>query len=121
MGEYHCFEIEQYGGATVIRLVDPQRMTGLLVGEFQEELQKFVESQAPKRVVIDFGRVAFCSSAVIDALIRAKRRLVSAGGQVRLCDMTPEVREAFGMLNLDGTVFQIVPSVSEAASSFESD
>ena len=118
MTDYKCFELEEHAGATIVRLVDPQRMAGMLVGEFQDELLRVVEGDHPERVVIDFGRVEFCTTAVIDSLIRAKKRLVTSGGQLRLCDMAPEVREAFKMLNLDGTVFQIHDSVSQAASSF---
>lgn len=118
MASYRCFDVEQFVGATVVRLTDPLRMRDLLVGELQDELLDMLEREKPTKLVVDFGRVEFCSSAVIEALIRAKKHVVTAGGGLKLCDMRSGVREAFQILNLDGTVFDIHDSVTHATESF---
>ena len=82
MAKYKCFSIDQLEDTTVVRLVDPQQLRGLLVGELQEELLGMLDAQEPSRMVIDFGKVAFCPSAIIDALIRT--------GQYGIYHMTNE-------------------------------
>ncbi len=41
------------------------------------------------------------------------------GGVVRLCSMHNQVRQAFRVLRLDGTLFEIYESLPEALSAFE--
>ena len=66
---------------------------------------ELLDQRRPARVLVDFDAVTHCSTAVINGLLRAKRRLLSYGGQLGLCHMRSTVREAYRVLNLDGTVF----------------
>ena len=66
-----------------------------------------IQQEQPKKLLINFDGVTHCSTAVINGLLRAKKRVVSEGGQIKLCGMVKPVREAYKMLNLDGTVFEI--------------
>ncbi len=77
-----------------------------------------VDTERPAKVVVDFGRVVHCSTAVINGLLRAKRCVVANRGQLSLCGMTTEIRDAYDMLNLDGTVFQIHDTLDDAVTAF---
>ena len=56
---------------------------------------------------------------MINTLLRIKKIVVrDKAGQLQLCGMKPNVRSAFGMLNLDGTVFDIYESAVDANATF---
>ena len=42
----------------------------------------------------------------------------ASGGELKLCGMSEPVRDAFGMLNLDGTVFEIHDRETDALAAF---
>ncbi len=113
MGEYKHFDVEQRDHLTLLTLSDPRLSETLLISELHDELLEFVETRQPKDMVIDFGQVTFCSTAVINGILRTKKRLVARDGRLWLAAMRPPVREAFRLLNLDGTVFDIIDSADD--------
>ena len=118
MSDEKHFRMERQEGVTVLQLLDLRLLDTLVVSEFQEELIRHLNEQKPKRVVVDFAAVSHCSTAVINGLLRAKKRLMEWGGDLRLCHMQPAVREAYQLLNLDGTVFHIYETQDDAFDSF---
>mgnify|MGYP000116727467 CR=1 FL=1 len=64
------------------------------------------------------GGGANVSDAVIAAVLMAKKRLDSEGGQMKLCEMSDAVRETFQMLKLDGTIFDIRATKADAVDAF---
>jgi anti-anti-sigma regulatory factor len=118
MSHYRHFRVEPKGYVTVLELLNPCLADTLVVTELQDELLDFIESQNPTHLLIDFRNVAQCSTAVINGLLRSKKRLLVDGGQLKLCGMSPLIREAYQMLNLDGTVFQIYDTVDDALDAY---
>jgi anti-anti-sigma regulatory factor len=118
MFDYRRFTVDQRGDVTVVRVVDPRLFDTMIVTEFEDDLLDLVDMHLPQNVLIDFGAVTHCSTAVINGLLRAKKRLVARKGQLALCGMTDSIREAYRTLNLDGTVFAIYDNESEALAAF---
>jgi len=105
--QYRHFTVREKDEVSVIELTGPRIFGSPLVSELEEDLLDFIESNQPRRVLIDFSRVTHCTTAVINGFLRAKKRLVEAGGKFYLSDMTDPIRDGYRMLNLDGTVFRI--------------
>jgi anti-anti-sigma regulatory factor len=118
MAQYKHFKTQQLDEVTEIRLVDPKLFETLIVNELQDELLSFIIEHHPRKLLIDFKSVTHCSTAVINGLLRAKKRLAEEGGQLKLCGMAKTVREAYKMLNLDGTVFDIYDDTASAIKAF---
>lgn len=118
MHSYQHFRVEPKGYVTVLELLNPRLADALLVTELQDELLDLIESQHPTHLLIDFRHVVQCSTAVINGLLRTKKRLLVDGGQLKLCGMNPSIREAYRMLNLDGTVFQIYETADDALDAY---
>lgn len=114
MLSYKHFDARTEDDVIVLRLANPDRYDTVDYGDQQAELQRFAEEQKPRVVVVDFGNVTYCSTAVINSLMQLRKRLTEYGGELRLSGLSPEVREAFGHLRLDGTIFQIYETESEA-------
>jgi len=115
---YNHFLIEDRSVAIVLTLVDPKLFDTLLVAELDDELIAYVDGLQPHHLVINFRRVTQCSTAVINSVLRAKKRLVARNGAVKLCGMNDAIRSAYRMLNLDGTVFNIYDDVEAAIAAF---
>ena len=89
-----------------------------IVTAWQEELLKLMELERPEKAIIDFSHVEHCSTSVINGLLRAKKRISSHGGQLKLCGMSEPIRDAYRMLNLDGTVFMIYDNIDDTVAAF---
>jgi anti-anti-sigma regulatory factor len=77
------------------------------VSDLQDEILDLLEKQSPVKLLVDFEAVGRCTTEVISIMLRAKKRLHPRGAHLGLCGMKDVVREAYQLLNLDGTVFMI--------------
>ncbi len=118
MSKYKYIEESTVGDVTVVVVANPEIQERLLVHELGDELIDVVEKVKPKKLVVDFQRVTYCSSEVIGGLIRTRRRVKAEGGQMKLCSLLPAVRELFQITNLDGTIFDIHDSADQAVAAF---
>jgi anti-anti-sigma regulatory factor len=116
--EYQHLLIRREGEVLVVELIDPKLFDTTTVTQLQDELLLLVDTERPSKAVVDFVRVVHCSTAVINGLLRAKKRVFANGGQLKLCGMTTGIRDAYKMLNLDGTVFQIYDTLEKAVLAF---
>lgn len=115
---YRHFETEQRGDVMVVRLTDPKLTDNSYIGELSDELLLLVQREPTKKLVVNFRKVLHCSTAVINGLLRVKKKLLADHGQVKLCEMHPTIREAYKLLNLDGTVFYIHDAETDALVAF---
>ena len=114
----HLVARRDYDNALVIELIDPRLFDMATITALQDELLSLFDQEQPRRTVVDFTRVSHCSTAVINGLLRAKKRIQANDGQLKLCGMINSIRDAYKMLNLDGTVFQIYDNLDDALDSF---
>ena len=106
------------GEVTVLRLKDPRLHEMILISELHDELLQYIEENQPQKLLVDFAMVTQCSSAVINSMLLARKRLMAYGAGMRLCSMHKQVREAFRVLRLDGTLFDIHESLPEGLEAF---
>ncbi len=118
MADFHHLSVQSVDGVTVVQVLTPKLSDSLTVSEFQDELLEVIESELPTKVVISFKGVLHCSTAIINGLLRAKKRLLAHEGSLRLCGMDEVVRDAYRMLHLDGTVFDIDDKLEESLAAF---
>jgi anti-anti-sigma factor len=93
--------------------MDPSRIETM-----GKELLSLVSGDESENVLINFENVSFFSSAAINKLIVLEKRIRAQGGQIRLSNLRPEVRDLFSYTNLD-SMFQIKDEQDEALGSFD--
>lgn len=103
--------VDQAGGATVVRLIDERMVGDEAIHEVRDQLYALVGPST--RLVLDLGAVRGYSSEFLGNLLGLNRRLIAAGGSLRLCELGPELRDAIGILHLD-RIFVISPTVEAA-------
>jgi anti-sigma B factor antagonist len=84
--------------------------------EFSSQLNQLAARPEPVRLVVDFGKVKFLSSAALGRLVHLKKRLRDAQGELRLCAIDPALLEVFRITRLD-TLFEIHETRAAASDS----
>lgn len=123
MADFQCIEIDSISNVSVVKLKDEKLMVPAQVETLGDELLSLVEGQLTEdqaNVLINFENVRFFSSGAINKLIVLEKRVRACGGQIRLSNMRPEVRDLFSYTNLD-SMFDIRGNQAEAILSFEQD
>jgi anti-anti-sigma factor len=118
MVQFQHFDIHCHDDFTELRLADTTYYDVTRYAEVQDELMQLVEERNSTKLVVNFNRIRYCSTALINGVLKAQKRLVELGGTMKLCGMSEGVGDAFRMLGLDGTVFHVYRSEAEALAAF---
>ena len=119
MSEFECIELDNVEEVSVVKFKDQKVMDPGRIEQMGKELLTLVkEDEDTGNVLINFENVNFFSSAAINKLIVFEKRIRARGGQIRLSNLRPEVRDLFSYTNLDA-MFEIKDEQSDAIDSFE--
>ena len=91
------------------------RLDTFTVPAFEAALSEQLDS-GRLRLIVSLANVTYVSSSGLRALLSARRRARSGGGDVVLCNMAPRVREIFEMVGFV-SLFNIFASAQEAVNS----
>lgn len=113
MDQYECIETDTVDDVSVVKFLDERMMDAARIEQLGGELLDAVSGEEADRVVINFENVSFFSSAAVSKLLVAEKRIRSQGGQLRLSNLRPEVRDVFNLTKLD-SVFRIEEEQDDA-------
>lgn len=112
MTEYQRVTVEEVGDFRIVRFRDSQLTDAWEIEKLGEELYRLVE-EARKQLILDFSAVQVVSSAAFGKLISMHSKVKARGGVMRLCNIPPEVFEAFRVCRLD-RFFNISKDLADA-------
>lgn len=84
--------------------------------EAQEQMTELIEKGA-KKILVNFGKLDYISSAGLRILLVAAKQLKSAGGELRLCSLNEVVKEVFDISGFT-TIFKVFDSETDALEGF---
>ena len=96
--------LEDEDGVPVARILDRQVLDDRVVREVGDQLFAAVPASGPFGLIVDFSAVGNISSACIGRVVMLQRRADLVKGRLRLCGMSPAVRDVFKVTNLDRVV-----------------
>ncbi len=105
--ECESFAVEPSDDAMVVRFVDPRHFDTSKYAQLQDDLLDFVERQKPRRLLVDLGNIEYCSTALINTLLMAQKRVQSGPGVMKLFSLQGVLLEAMQHLKLIDTVFSV--------------
>ena len=114
MTDYQRFEVRTSGEVTILDIKAKQLSELDYQEQLRDELLAFVKALTPHQLLLSLKDVEFMGSNAIGILINTRKAVDAYGGRMFLCDLQPNVRMAFKVLNLEGTLFKIFPSESDA-------
>jgi len=111
------FTTDQNQGSTIVRFVFSE------IGfKEREELKNELSSllkEGDNKYIFNLSHVGFLSSLVIATMVFFSKEARGRGGEVKLCELTPEAQQVCQITRLDA-VFDIYDTETEAISSFAS-
>jgi len=94
----------------------PERVDGRLARTFARELNRELMNDRP-RIVVDLSQVKQIDSDALDTLLECMVEVANRDGAVKLGGVSPEAATILELTRMD-RVFEMFPTVAEAASSF---
>jgi len=105
--------IQYIENVTVATLTQPRILEQTEIEALAETFIPLIEQTEEINLVIDFGKVQFCSSAVLGLLIRISKKVYQRNGGLCLCCISPTILEIFRITRLD-TIFDIYETQAQA-------
>ena len=106
-------EIEDNGSSSIVRLAG--RLDATTSPGLESKTAELMNKQGAK-VLLDFARVDYLSSAGMRFLLSATKKINSAGGIVLLCSLSEDVMEIIKMAGFE-RILKIFPTEAEALKS----
>ncbi|GEM_PF-852085 len=103
-------------GAAVVRFTTSRMLDQSNVTQLGQEFNDLIEKHGLKRMVINFERIHYMSSAVVGKLIALNKRIKTEKGELKLCCIDQSVFEIFKIMRLD-KVFKVFDTEDEAKNS----
>lgn len=110
-------EVEDVGDVAVVRFVDKKILDEQNIQSIGEQLFELVEKEKRHKVLLDFSAVEYLSSAALGKLITLNKKIRAVTGQLRLCQIRPEIYEVFEITSLN-KVFPIYKDQETALEAF---
>lgn len=110
--------VADQNGIVCIEFVDRNILDEANIQRIGEEISQIVDAQVQPKVLISFANVDHLSSAALGTLITINNRIRSKDGQLRLCNIDPQIYEVFVITKLN-KLFQIHESSEDAIESFK--
>ena len=112
------FQVEVIDETHVLRLRDQKLIDSNVVDDLREELLRYVADEMPPKLVISFKEVARFSSENFGALLDTNNLAKANDCEVRLCEVSDQIREIFAITRLD-QIFEIHGSIPGAMGLFK--
>lgn len=102
-------------GDVAVAAVPVDELDASNAGEFKRDVAPLLEANT--KLVLDLSRLRFVDSSGLGAFISCLRKLNAAGGDLKLCGMSRQVRAVFELVRMH-RVFDIYATSEEAARAF---
>jgi anti-anti-sigma factor len=104
---------------TVARFTEKRLLDAGDIALLGEKLLRLVDSGC-KKLLISFAEVDYASNGALSALLAVRRRMLQAGGTLRLCDLSDNVMEHLSVRQFH-KLFDIQPDEASALQRFQAD
>lgn len=84
--------------------------------EFEQVIQREFDA-GHVRLIADCGELTYISSAGLGVFMSFIEDIRAAGGDLKICNLTPKVAQVFEILGFN-SIFDMVPAVADAAKCF---
>ncbi len=108
--------IKKVGDVSQIEFIDRNILDEANIQQIGEEIASIIESSPKPKLLISFANVDHLSSAALGTLITINNKVRTAGGQLRLADIDPQIYEVFVITKLN-KLFQIHETTADALKS----
>ena len=101
--------IENGTDVTIVTFEEETILEDQQIRKLERALTPVIRENQQKRLVLNFAKVKFMSSAFLGLLVKIHKRVVEAGGHLQLFNLDPKIQKVFEITQLV-KVFDIVRS-----------
>lgn len=110
-------DIEEIGDVTVAKFIDKKILDETNIQIVGNQLFGLTDEDGRTKIILDFANVEYLSSAALGKLITMDKKVKAAKGQLRLCNIRPDIYEVFAITQLN-KLFSIHESQDKALEGF---
>lgn len=110
-------EVQQAGDVTIVSFNRTKILDDQVIQAIGDQLFELVEKMGKTRVLVNFSKVEYLSSAALGKLISLNKKIALAKGKLALSNMDPSIYEVFKITGLD-KVFKNYKDEGEALQAF---
>ena len=89
------------GDVGIVTFLTSQVLDELNVQQLGNELNELVDKQYLVKLVIDFDKIKFLSSAVLGKLIALNKKITAQKGRLAFCNINPDIMQVFKITKLN--------------------
>jgi len=108
--------VEYAENATIVAFTDEKILEEHDIQALRVSVMSVIEQAERVNLILDFCNVRFLSSAVLGLLISVSKKVYERDGRLRLCNITPKIREIFKITRLN-KIFDIHKDIESAVES----
>ena len=101
----------------VVEFADPRIVDDVAIAQIGHQLNSLLERRPGLRILVNFDGVQQMSSSALGFLVSFAKKLEAAGGQLKLCNIVPQIYQAFVITRLH-RVFEVHDSTHAAFAAF---
>jgi anti-sigma B factor antagonist len=94
-------EVEEVDDVSVVEFVDKRILDEQNIQLIGDQLFELVDDLGKKKLLLNFANVEYLSSAALGKLMTLNKKVKAAAGELRLCNIKPEIKEVFSITKLD--------------------
>ena len=102
----------------IVGFLDRNILEEAYIQQIGDEISQIIEAANSPKLLINFANVEHLSSAALGTLITINTRIKKKDGQLRLCNIDPQIYEVFVITKLN-KLFQIYDDLEKAIKSFK--
>ena len=110
--------VNEEQGVRVVEFTDSKILDEANIEQIGHRLFEIIGSAPKPKILLDFANVDHLSSAALGKLLQAREKVRDVNGQLRLCDIKPQIFEVFTITKLD-KLFRVYPTRTDAMASFD--
>jgi anti-sigma B factor antagonist len=92
---------DQHGDVTIVRFSDKKILDEQNIQMIRDDLFRLIDEHGRRKLLLNFARVEFLSSAALDLLVRVHKRLNQLHGKLVLCGLSKTIAEIFVLTKLN--------------------
>jgi len=101
--------VENGTDVTIVTFEEENILEDQQIRKLERALLPVIRDNQNKRLVLNFVKVKFMSSAFLGLLVKVHKRVIEAGGSLQLFNLDPKIQKVFEITQLV-KVFDIVRS-----------
>jgi anti-anti-sigma factor len=110
--------VEKNAEITVVYFQDAGILDEKNINKIADELFELCDSSAKPKMVLNFEKVEYLSSAVLGKLVALQKRVSASKGNLHLCCIRESILQVFKVTRLD-KVLKIYPEQARAVKAFK--